>query len=232
MTKLALSGLMAEREAFLDVMSSLSDAEWEMPSAEVGKSMRDIVAHIGSSHRLVIEPDFAPGGIDPVVFRRSWDIDAVVDEFDRFTEQSAAVFGRMQAINRPRPMGDFGSHPTSFLPDLYLFDMYGHLRADVVPPLGREEPPRDEQRLRPTVDWMFEALPQMCPAEVAIEITLDGPGGGTWTIGPDAPAVAKVHGTDHDFVLWGTGRKPWRDYVDLDGDESLAGPALDAIRII
>jgi uncharacterized protein (TIGR03083 family) len=232
MTKLALSGLMAEREAFLDVVSPLSDDEWNMPSGEDGMTVRDIVAHIGASHRLVIEPTFAPGGIDPVVFRRNWDIEAVVREFDRYTEQSAAVFGRMQAINRPRPMGDVGEHPTSLLPDLYLFDMYGHLRADVVPALGRDEPARDETRLRPTVDWMFTALPQMCPVDAAIEITLEGPGGGTWSIGPDAPAVAKVHGTDHDFVLWGTGRRPWRDFVAIDGDEADAARALDAIRII
>lgn len=232
MTKLALSGLMAEREAFLNVLSSLSDDEWNLASAEDNMSVRDIVAHIGSTHRLVIEPNFAPGGIDPVVFRRNWDIDALVDEFDRYTEQSAAVFGRMQAIDRPRPMGDFGSHPTSLLPDLYLFDMYGHLRADVVPPLSREEPPRDEMRLRPTVDWMFAAQPQMCPVDVAIEITLDGPGGGTWTIGPDAPAVAKARGTDHGFVLWATGRAAWRDHVELDGDTDAAAVALDHIRII
>jgi hypothetical protein len=110
--------------------------------------------------------------------------------------------------------------------------MYGHLRADVVPALGRDEPARDETRLRPTVDWMFTALPQMCPVDAAIEITLEGPGGGTWSIGPDAPAVAKVHGTDHDFVLWGTGRRPWRDFVAIDGDEADAARALDAIRII
>jgi hypothetical protein len=236
MSKLALSGLLAEREAMLELMNDLSDDEWHAPSAEDGKRVRDIVAHIGFTHRLVTEQSALPEGIDPLVLRGNWDIDAVVEEFERFTEASAAVFGRMQAISRPRAMGDFGTHPTSELPDLYLFDIYGHLRGDILKPYGpidRAEPARDEIRLIPTVQWMLAAQPQMCPVDATITLELDGPAGGTFVIGPEngGPA-ATVRCTDHEFMLWGTQRRLWRESVTIDGDEAAATRALDAIRVI
>ena len=77
---------------------------------------------------------------------------------------------------------------------------------------------------------MLAGLPWMCADALAgnvdrpIVLTLDGPGGGTWTIAPggddgrvvvteDASARrgATVRSTDHDFVIWGTRRAPWRD---------------------
>jgi hypothetical protein len=47
---------------------------------------------------------------------------------------------------------------------------------------------------------------------------------------PDAAAV--VRSTDHDFVIWGTRRAPWRDLVQITGDEDYATRVLDAINII
>ena len=181
MSKLALSGLLAEREAMLELMNDLSDDEWNAPSAEDGKRVRDIVAHIGFTHRLVTETPNLPEGVDPIALRGNWDTEAVVDEFERYTEAAAAVFGRMQGLSRPRDMGDFGSHPTSELPDLYLFDMYGHLRGDLLKPYGpidRPEPERDDIRLIPVVQWMLAAQPQMCPVADTIALELAGPAGG------------------------------------------------------
>jgi mycothiol maleylpyruvate isomerase-like protein len=236
MSKLALSGLLAEREAMLELMNDLSEDEWNAPSAEEGKRVRDIVAHIGFTHRLVTETAKLPEGIDPLVLRGNWDIDAVIEEFDRFTEASAAVFGRMQAISRPRDMGDFGSHPTSELPDLYLFDMYGHLRGDLLEPYGpieRAEPERDDVRLIPVVQWMLAAQPQMCPVDAPITLALEGPAGGEFALGPqNGGPVATARCTDHEFVLWGTQRRPWREFVTIEGDEPAAARTLDAIRVI
>jgi hypothetical protein len=235
MSKLALSGLLAEREAMLEVMHSLSEDEWNAPSAEAGKRVRDIVAHLGYTHRLLTETSKLPEGVDPIVLRGNWDTDSLVDEFERFTEASAAVFGRMQGISRPREMGDFGTHPTSELPDLYLFDMYGHLRADLLRPYGpidRPEPERDDIRLIPVVQWMLAAQPQMCPIDVPLVLELEGPAGGAFALGPDAAAVATARCTDHEFVLWGTQRRSWRDFVKLTGDETAAAGALGTIRVI
>jgi hypothetical protein len=41
-----------------------------------------------------------------------------------------------------------------------------------------------------------------------------------------------VHSTDHDFVIWATGRAPWRDHVKIDGDGDYAARVLDAVNII
>ena len=78
-----------------------------------------------------------------------------------------------------------------------------------------------------------------------IALALEGPGGGTWTIAPggedgrvvvsentNGDVVATVHSTDHDFVIWGTRRAPWRELVKIEGDEDYAGRVLDAIKII
>jgi len=235
MSKLALSGLLAEREAMLELMNDLSEDEWNAPSAEDGKRVRDIVAHIGFTHRLLTDAPKLPEGVDPIVLRGNWDIEAVVEEFERYTEASAAVFGRMQGLSRPRAMGDFGTHPTSELPDLYLFDMYGHLRGDLLQPYGpieRAEPERDDIRLIPVVQWMLAAQPQMCPVDDTIALELEGPAGGEHTLGPEGLPVATVRCTDHEFTLWGTQRRPWREFAKVTGDEAAATRALDAIRII
>src|SRR5262249_31487694 len=153
-----------------------------------------------------------------------------------------------QSSDRVMTMGAFGTHPAANLADLYLFDMYGHYRADLLAALDRAEPPRDAARLQPTVAWMMAALAPMCGEAVhphidaPIAITLDGPGGGTWSIerengrvvvceGDATDPVATVASSDHDFVLWGSQRRSWRELTRVDGDRERVAPALDAIRI-
>src|SRR5439155_797507 len=131
-------------------------------------------------------------------------------------------------------MGDLGTHPMSLTPGIFLFDGYCHLRNDILKPNGpidRPEPPRDEKRLRPTFEWMLAGLPWMCASQLAfvdrpINLVLTGVGSGSWSIGPGgedgrllvcegaAPdAAATVTSDGHDFVIWGTKRRPWRDRI-------------------
>jgi hypothetical protein len=92
----------------------------------------------------------------------------------------------------------------------------------------------------------------MCAGELAavvdrpLALTLDGPGGGTWTIAPGGPdgrvavgeepapagAAATVRSADHDFAMWATRRSDWRDHVTIVGDADYAARVLDAITII
>ena len=49
MTRAAIDALRTERALLLDVLHSLTDAEWEAPSACAGWRVQDVVAHQASS---------------------------------------------------------------------------------------------------------------------------------------------------------------------------------------
>src|SRR5207237_2507225 len=151
-------------------------------------------------------------------------IEQVVDEYETYSAQAAEAFVSVQSpgiAETPLPMGELGTHTMSILPSTFLFDAYCHLRHDVLAPTGpidRPQPPRDEQRIRPTVEWMLAGLPWMCAAALdpvvqrPVVLELSGPGGGAWTIAPGIERVsvtrgvadggaAIVHSTTHDFVV-------------------------------
>ncbi len=251
MSQLALEGLQAERDALLATLDELTDDEWNATSGAPGWRVRDLVAHVAATHHGVVDPTVLPGqgGNEARVDeRRTWSIAQVVDEFATYTEQSKTRFAAAQRSDRSMTMGAFGTHPASSLADLYLFDMYGHYRVDLLAPLERAEPPRDAARLQPTIAWMMAALAPMCGEAMRAHvddpliITLSGPGGGTWSIvrangsiavreGDTPGCVATIASTDHDFVVWGSQRRSWRDLATVDGEVDRATPALDAIRI-
>jgi len=265
MSQLAVDGFRAEREAILTVAHSLGDDEWNAPSGCAGWAVRDVMGHMACTLHGVIDPAFLPNmaegteaSMEPAVAeRRSWPIEKVLEEYGTYSEQAAALFAGVQdppLADTLLPMGDLGTHPMSILPATFLFDAYCHLRHDILVPRGsidRPEPPRDEQRLRPTVDWMLAGLPWMCAdglrpvVDRPIVLVLDGPGGGSWTIAPGGEegrvaltdgaatdAAVTVRSVDHDFVLWGTQRASWRDSVKIDGDDAYAARVLDAVNII
>lgn len=265
MSQLAVDGFRAEREAILTVAKGITAEEWLLPSACAGWTVRDVVGHMACTLHGVIDPAFLPNTTDgteramepAVAERRSWPIEAVLEEYESYSEQAANVFASVQDAPLSEtmlPMGELGTHPMSILPSTFLFDGYTHLRNDILTPNGsidRPQPPRDEMRLRPTIEWMLAGLPWMCAdalrgiVDRPIVLELDGPGGGTWTIAPggdagrvslregaSSDAAATVHGTDHDFVIWGTRRAAWRDLVKVEGDQAYAARVLDAIKII
>jgi len=265
MSQLAVDGFRAEREAILTVARDMSAAEWLLPSACAGWTIRDVMGHMACTLHGVIDPAFLPDtssgterAMEPsVAERRTWPIEAVIEEYETYSAQAADVFASVQDAPLSETMlamGELGTHPMSILPSTFLFDGYTHLRNDILTPNGsidRPQPPRDEMRLRPTIEWMLAGLPWMCADALAgvvdrpLVLELDGPGGGTWTIAPGGDegrvvvtenagidAAATVHGSDHDFVIWGTRRAPWRDLVKVEGDAAYAARVLDAIKII
>ncbi len=265
MSQMAVEGFRAERDAILTVAKGLTDDEWNAPSACAGWSIRDVMGHMACTLHGVIDPKFLPnrdGGtessMEPAVAeRRAWPIEQVLEEYETYSEQAANVFASLQdapLADTMLEMGDLGTHPMSILASTFLFDGYTHLRNDILQPKGaidRPQPARDEQRLRPTIEWMLAGLPWMCAdalqvvVDRPIVLTLDGPGGGTWTIAPGGEdgrvkltegaspdAAATVRSNDHDFVIWGTRRAPWSELTKIDGDQSYAANVLDAIKII
>jgi uncharacterized protein (TIGR03083 family) len=264
MTQQAVDGFRAERAEILALARSLSDDEWTRPSACAGWTVRDVLGHLACTLHGVTDPAYLPdssqgieAAMEPqVAERRGWPIEQVVEEYETYSGLAADVFASVQdppMSDTMMPMGELGTHPMSMLPSLFLFDGYTHLRADILAPNGsidRPEPARDAKRLRPTIEWMLAGLPWMCSDALGVvdrplELTLDGPGGGTWTIAPGGDdgrvaiteeacpdAVARVHSTDHDFVVWGTKRAPWSDFVKIDGDADYAGRVLDAVNVV
>jgi uncharacterized protein (TIGR03083 family) len=265
MSQLAVEGLRAEQAAVVELFKSLSAEELAAPSDCAGWSVRDVLAHMANSQHGVVDPAYLPdmsqdveGAMEnPVALRRDLAFDEVLEEFETYSTQAMNVFVMAQddpMASTMLPMGKLGTHPMSILPAVFLFDTYCHLRNDVLQPHGpidRDEPPRDEQRLRPTVEWMLAGLPWMCADELAplldrpIVLTLDGPGGGSWTIAPggddgrvaitegaDANAAATVRSNDHDFVIWGTQRRPWEGMTKIDGDDAYAAAILDVVNVI
>ncbi len=263
-SRLGVEGFRAERAALLEIAHSLTDDEWNAPSDCAGWAVRDVVAHMGSVLHGVVDPSAMPdlsAGTEPsmeapVAQRRGLPIADVLDEYETYSGQAADSFAALQDPplgDTLLPMGELGTHPMSMLASTFLFDCYCHLRHDILSPTGpieRPEPPRDEMRLRPTVEWMVAGLPWMCSDALGfvdrpVAVHLVGPGETTFTINPIGAegrvvvtngaadgAAATATSSDHDFVVWGTQRRPWRDYVKLEGDAAYAGRVLDVINII
>jgi uncharacterized protein (TIGR03083 family) len=264
MSTLGVEGLRAEREAVLEIAKSLSDDEWNAPSDCDGWAVRDVVAHMASILHGVADPSVMPdlaSGTEnamevPVAERRSWPINDVLAEYETYSGQVADLGASVQEppmADTMLPMNDLGTHPMAIIPCTFLFDAYCHLRNDILKPNGpieRPEPPRDEMRLQPIVEWMLAGLPWMCTKQLAfvdrpINLALTGFGGGTWSIGPGGEdsrvlvsegaavdAVATVTSDTHDFVIWGTQRRPWAQLTTITGDAAYSGRVLDGIQII
>ncbi len=192
----------------------------------------------------------------PVAERRGWTIEEVLAEYETYSGQVADLGATLQdppMSDTLLPMGDLGTHPMAIMPSTFLFDNYCHLRNDILKPNGpieRGAPAADEKRLAPTIEWMLAGLPWMCAEKLTfvdrpITLTLTGAGGGAWSIGPGgddgrvlvsegaAPdAVATVTSDTHDFVVWGTQRRPWKSLTTVEGDAAYAARILDAFKII
>jgi hypothetical protein len=100
------------------------------------------------------------------------------------------------------------------------------------------------------MEWMIAGIPQMCrqtmrTIERPVDLTLSGPGGGTWGLSPTPAGLLQIHpggasgadaliiGNTDEFVLWGTTREPWREHdVKIDGDIDLGTKFLDALNVV
>lgn len=185
--------------------------------------------------------------------RRPWTADQVLAELDQYRQPALDVLAAMQQeplASRGLTLHELGTYPMAALADAFAFDLYCHLRVDMLAPTGpvqRELPPADDERLAAGVGWMLTGLPQMCPAvseilDRPIGLRLTGAGGGGYTVAPapDRPVVSQgiadvaavATSPAHEFVLWGTKRADWRASTTIQGDRDYAAAVLDAINII
>ena len=250
----AIPALRLLRDEAVALGRSLGDAEWLLPSACAGWAVRDVFAHMGGVYHGLVDPTFMRAGDDPndmeagmevgVAERRAWPVADVLAEYEEYSTQAIANFEAFQVGDlavMEIPMGNLGTHPMHILANAFVFDAYCHIRNDLVAPFGpldRTPPAAAATTLAPIVEWMFAGLPQMCADDLAavsgtVALVLDGPGGATYTHGPDGPVAATVTSTPDAFVRWGTRRSSWRDEgVTLDGDTELAARFADACNVI
>lgn len=260
-------GLDASRslaQQYADVVAALRPEHWAAPSRCAGWRVQDLVAHTGSNFRVLVEPPEPPAEPVPgltaeraqdmlVDERRDWSPAQVRQEFDDYRGPALDVLGAMQAeplATTPLTIHELGAYPMAALADAFAFDLYCHLRVDLLAPSGPVDlavPAATDAQVAPAIGWMLTGLPQMCPAvngqlERPVGLRLTGTGAGEWTLhrGDDgmqvepgtAGAAAVVTSSAHDFVLWGTGRTDWRQCVTVSGDEALAARVLDAVDVV
>ena len=248
-----------ERAEVLRLCRDLDDAEWHKPSAAAGWSVKDVVAHMGS----VCHEQFGPGAMKIL---RSTAIERTNDEFvnDRSgltPAQTVAEYEKWtaRAINLLRwtsrtplgrlriPVGELGRFPAAQMVGALVFDTHIHLRHDITPVLDRPAPATDDNRMAVITDWMMAVLSNQLRfdrpdwRDRAVTVTLTGPGGGSWTFGPDGAmqpgrksgAAAEITGISVEFPEWGTKRIDWRDRdVAVGGDEDYGVRFLDAMNIV
>ncbi len=261
MSREAVDVLAAEREDLLRVCRTLRREEWEAPSACDGWRVQDVVAHMASLFHPSLTAVRGLTGGEPVEelndrlvdLRRTWAPERQLAEYEIWSRRAVRLMGVAQRppISRiPVAMGELGRHPLHLLANATAFDHYAHLHLDVLAPSGpieRSDLVADPIRLGPVVEWMLRIVPALCSSPLAwldrpVALKLHGPGGGTWTVrrGEDGVSVqtgvsdvaATVISTSPEFVVWGTGRVPWRDSdLELDGDSELAGRFLDSFRV-
>ena len=243
------------------VIMSLSDEDWSQPSACVGWSVRDVVAHLGSEFKEEVEPSVHATQLPMeqsmallVEARRSWTVAAIRDEYLRYSDRALETLANQQtepAASEPITIADIGTYPQHLIANAYAFDHLCHLRSDLLRPRGpltRSVPPLDSARLGPAIEWMLAEIPRVEQGlaghlAAPIGLILLGPGGGTWRLAKSEQTivvqaelwgdeVASVSSRAEDFVTWATTRRPWRECCDLSGDAPAATAFLDALRLI
>ncbi len=254
-------------QEYSEAIADLTAAEWAAPSRCAGWRVQDLVAHTGSNFKVLVEP---PPAADPaenagppltaeqlqevlVDARRGWDADSVRAEFEQYRDGALGVLQALQAppvADAPITLSDLGTYAGHLLADAFAFDLFCHLRVDLLAPGGpvqRSAGPVTDDLLAPGIGWMLAGLPQMCPPVEAVldrplGLRLTGPGGGEWTVLPGEPLPTVAEGLDApaatvtspatEFVLWGTKRADWRPSSTVDGDAAYAASVLDALDIV
>ncbi|MEV6223839.1 maleylpyruvate isomerase family mycothiol-dependent enzyme [Nocardia fluminea] len=260
MTDSGVAAVQRERAELLRLCRDLNSDEWHRPSLAEGWRIQDVVAHLGSGCHAMFSPalismlrstDIERTNDVFVDRRREWSPARVLGEYERWSGRVTVLAGLIAArgVGRVRvPAGELGRFPLGqVLTGALVFDVHTHLRHDIAPALGRTVPGTDPERMTLVLAWMFAVLTNQLrvtpPVGLTgpIDIELDGPGGGTWSVHPDgtvlgrpaAASVAVVSASTLEFPEWATRRARWQDrQVSVVGDRDVAARFLDALNIV
>ena len=223
MSRAGLASAARSVDEVKQVVASLTDDEWSMPSGCQGWTVKDLVAHMSSNFKEVVEP--SPPPPEPVDLpaerlmdllvepRKDWSNADVRDEYLGFCDGAVGVLTALQEeplSSTVIPLADLGHYPMNQLADAFAFDHYCHLRIDLLQPTGpivRTLPAPDDDLVAPAVGWMLTGLPQMQPGleqhvTGSIRLVLTGTGGGSWRIARAGDAiVVTVDDTPADVTV-------------------------------
>lgn len=252
--------------AHLDKIIPLVDDDmWEAPSACAGWRVIDVVAHLAALATEALDPP-APDPSWPknreryhdlrVDERRGWSHAQVVDEWRRSAPRQLELLekGQQEAIaDDPIEVTGLGTYPRHLLANTMAFNVFCHLRNDMLAPdgpLALTVPEPTDGEVGPAVEFMLAGVPQMQGPELAaavdepLVLELTGPGattvtvlppakgGGLLAVDPGASGTTRIRSTALDFIKWGTIRKPWRDYCEITGNARSATRFLDRLNIV
>jgi uncharacterized protein (TIGR03083 family) len=244
-----------------ELFSTLTPDEWHAASGCDGWRVQDVVQHMAATFQQIVDASSIEMGDSekveeaaevPVQARRDWTTDQVVAAYEEWVDKGVAALASLQEPPMAEmvvPISDLGSHPLHLMGNAIVFDHYCHLRYDIGAAVDRAAAlPQDDAALGATIEWMLAGIPQMCAAELAgspqkaVNLVLEGPGGGSYVLAPGADGWTIAEGSDaeapvvststHDFVSWGTKRSDWRESTTGDTSNPDVAAVLDAINVI
>jgi uncharacterized protein (TIGR03083 family) len=241
--EMTLRTVRADGETLLTIGAGLAPEQWDAPSGCPGWRVQDVVTHLANLFWLVADPGKLPdlSGLPTeqaqeiaVQARRGLSGADALADYELALQSGLEKLAELATLDVEIPLGDLGTYPAALLPAAYSFDHYTHIRADLFPPRGPlagPEPPSDEQRLRPVLDWIEAALPQQNPAVATactLELEVTGAGARSIRFGAGL-AKATVRSDASALVRWATQRGSWAELgVQADGDDG----ALAAARTL
>jgi uncharacterized protein (TIGR03083 family) len=197
---------------FLDLVTPLSQAEWDAPTALPGWSVGDIVAHVGWIEGLLMgetdpphEPDWAalPHAVTdfgriteiPVDMRRSWTREAVLIELSERISRRAGELAAGPHDAALEVMGPLGRAPLGIVLRMRTLDTWVH-EQDIRDALGRPGH-LDSAGARATAAQLLPGLGKVwakragAQAGDVLEVRITGPGiegGAIVAVGDDGRA--------------------------------------------
>jgi uncharacterized protein (TIGR03083 family) len=200
-----MAGLKASLDDVSELLGSVSDREWNYPSAAAGWTVKDVFTHMGdllgiltSAMRGELRTELGLERLNDanVAAKSGWSPAEVAADFERQAAVAVPMFESVQEepyASTQAQLLDLGSYPLHAIPDMFSFDFYTHLRWDILSPrgplTGRDTLPEDEVRLKPAVGWLLAGIPKMQAGirdslAKPITLVLTGPGGGAWQLDP------------------------------------------------
>ena len=248
-----------ELERFLALVTSLSEDEWEKPTACPLWNVRQILAHVTGAaasyarwsefkrqNSLKVQRPYRASGLSFLESLNQIQVDdracatpaALIDELQTVGPRAFATRARLPVLLRALrvPLPALGIVPIGYLTDLiYTRDMWMH-RLDLCRATQREMvlTPEHDGRI---VSLVMRDLAKKLAAtlrKTSMVYQLSGRGGGTWQLGAKVPPAATLQLDVVDFNLLASGRltpeEAW-SCISLEGDTALAREVLKHTNI-